>query len=119
MFNICLLSAMSVDYPKTYRCMRKDLPYKNVRTLIQICYIYVTNLYQFSKNLVTTPQGICKKIAMFWQFSKQSFYLTLRRIFILKMNNYEFVMYCEAQYDENKFLTTLNMFVHSSFFTSH
>ena len=40
---------------------------------------------------------------MFWQFSKQSFYLPLRKIFILKINNYEFVMHCEAQYDENKF----------------
>ena len=50
--------------------MQKVLPYKNVRTLIQICYIWVTNLYQLSND-----HG--NKIAMLWQFSKQNFYLPL------------------------------------------
>ena len=36
--------------------MRKDLPYKNVRTLIQICYVWVTNLHQLSNNLETKTQ---------------------------------------------------------------
>ena len=36
--------------------MRKDLPYKNVRTLIQICYVWVTNLYHLSNNLETKTQ---------------------------------------------------------------
>ena len=38
------------------RRMRKYLPYKNVRTLIQICYVWVTNLYQLSNNLETKTQ---------------------------------------------------------------
>ena len=36
--------------------LQKDLPYKNVRTLIQICYVSVTNLYQLSNNLETKTQ---------------------------------------------------------------
>ena len=59
--------------------MRKDLPYKNVRTLIEICYVCVTNLLHECINLATTRQGICKKNATFWHarsVSKAFIYLT-------------------------------------------
>ena len=53
-YNLLEILSPGFIIKNSHRRIRKDLPYKIVRSLIQICYVWVTNLYQLSNNLETT-----------------------------------------------------------------
>ena len=54
---------IELSVQNSQRSMRKDLPYKNVSTLIEICYVCVTYLLRECINLATIWLQLRKEFA--------------------------------------------------------